>query len=201
MRVAVPARTAAMASSTVSRPRSRARWLSVPAGTATNGTSRSAAIVATAARVPSPPAAPMATSSSWHSRSSRSSSGSSSWMSAPGRPSRSASVGASVHAGPDDGFTTMRTPVPSGAGRSSGSGIRRGIGSGASAGRAGSTTRRTHTAATAAAAAAVNHEPACLSSHAAAVLPRSATVRASPDRRREISRRPVDRGRLRSSRW
>ena len=70
----VPARTAAMASSTVSSPRSRARWLSVPAGTATNGRSRSAAMVATAASVPSPPAAPMATSSSWQSRSSRSSS-------------------------------------------------------------------------------------------------------------------------------
>ena len=46
----------------------------------------------------------------------------------PGSPSRSASVGAAVQVGPDDGFTTIRTPVPSADGRASGSGRRRGIG-------------------------------------------------------------------------
>lgn len=51
--------------SRMSRPRSRAKWLRVPAGTTTNGRSASAATAATAATVPSPPATPRTCAPSW----------------------------------------------------------------------------------------------------------------------------------------
>src|SRR3954466_6263593 len=53
-----PFATAAAASSGVSTPTSRAKWLSVPAGTTASGSSCSSATAAAAATLPSPPAPP-----------------------------------------------------------------------------------------------------------------------------------------------
>src|SRR4051795_4353744 len=55
-----PERTASAASSGVSTPTSRAKWLSVPAGMTASGRACSSATAAAAAPLPAPPAPPRA---------------------------------------------------------------------------------------------------------------------------------------------